>query len=335
MHLAIRVDGGPEIGYGHLVRTGALANEINSRGHSVTIATTTPRAAREVGLSGMDIVELPNPTDPSPFVDYIESERPNIAFIDAYPANTAYQRAVRERVSLVVWQDDTRHAVCADAFVNGNLYASDLDYDFVGPRPRTCLGTDYVLLRGAICDLAERDPPWREDPERAVVTMGGSDVANVTPTAVRAFDGFDVRVDAIVGPGFSSAQAASICAAADAVSVDIRVVHDPDDLPERMFRADFAVSTASSTVYELLALGTPLVCVPVADNQEPIATALRDREVGTVVERRAGLNGFRAAVEAYATDPDLPRRRREDGQKLADGCGVERIVDLIRTTLEK
>jgi UDP-2,4-diacetamido-2,4,6-trideoxy-beta-L-altropyranose hydrolase len=31
MHLAIRADGGPEIGYGHLVRSGALAEEICAR----------------------------------------------------------------------------------------------------------------------------------------------------------------------------------------------------------------------------------------------------------------------------------------------------------------
>ena len=52
-------------------------------------------------------------------------------------------------------------------------------------------------------------------------------------------------------------------------SSDVHVVRDPPDLPERMFQADFAVTTASTTTYELLALGTPIISIPVADNQEP------------------------------------------------------------------
>jgi len=325
MHVAIRADGGPEIGYGHLVRSGALTEEILTCGHTVTVATTTPRPAQDIFPDAVEAVELTARGDPTPFVEWLETATPDIAYTDAYPIDTGYQRTVRDRVPLAVLQDDARHAVCADLFVNGNLYAADLDYEFVGNEPETCLGPDYVFLRSEIRALSNRDPPWRDEPERAIVTMGGSDMANRTPTVIRAFDGFDLQVDAIVGPGFSEKQEQEIRRAASEVSPDVHIARDPDDLPERMFRAEFAVSTSSSTTYELLALGTPIVSQPVADNQEPIANALRERDAAIVLDREDGISEFRRAIERYVTDATLRRKRQNLGCELVDGRGTERV----------
>jgi spore coat polysaccharide biosynthesis predicted glycosyltransferase SpsG len=92
-----------------------------------------------------------------------------------------------------------------------------------------------------------------------------------------------------------------------------------------MHRADLAVSTASSTTYELLAVGTPIVCLPVADNQRPIAGALQKRDAATVLNRGADETAFRRGIRRYVDSPQLRRRRRERGRELVDGRGVKRI----------
>lgn len=323
--IVIRADGGPEIGYGHLIRSNALAEEFLGRNHELTVATTTPQSAQSVFHDAVDVIELPSRSNSDPFVDWLNANQPDAVFTDSYAVDTAYQRAIRDRVPLAVLQDDDRHTVCADLFVNGNLYAPDLDYEFVGETPETCLGTDYVLLRSEIRNRAEDEPPWRERPERALVTMGGSDITNLMPTAIRAFDGFDIHVDAIIGPGFSDKQERSIRAAADKISADVSVARDPDDLAERMFQADFAVSTSSSTTYELLALGTPIISIPVADNQELIARSLRERDAARVLERGADTEKFQRSIETYLSRPEARRTYRNFGRRLVDGLGVERI----------
>ena len=155
--------------------------------------------------------------------------------------------------------------------------------------------------------------------------MGGSDISKLMPTAIRAFDGFDIHVDAIVGPGFSDAQERSIRSAAEEISADLSVARDPDDLVERMFQADFAVSTSSSTTYELLALGTPIISIPIADNQEPIARSLREHDVATVLERGPDTGDFRESIETQVSSPDQRRAYRDLGQQLVDGRGAERV----------
>lgn len=334
MHLAIRADGGPEIGYGHLIRSNALSEEFLHRDHQVTVATTTSQPARSVFSDAVEVIELPSRGNPEPFVNWLDGNPPDAVFTDSYSINTGYQRAIQDRVPLAVLQDDNRHAICADLFINGNLYAPNLDYEFVDAEPKTCLGTDYVLLRSEICDRTEDEPPWRERPERALVTMGGSDIANLMPTAVRAFDGFDIHVDAIVGPGFSETQERSIRAAAEEISADVSVARDPDDLVERMFQADFAVSTSSSTTYELLALGTPIVSIPVADNQEPIAQSLRERDAGTVLERKPDREAILSAVEKHLSDSDLRKQRQEHGRMLVDCKGTKRVTSVIESQIK-
>jgi spore coat polysaccharide biosynthesis predicted glycosyltransferase SpsG len=159
--------------------------------------------------------------------------------------------------------------------------------------------------------------------------MGGSDIGNLTPTAVRAFDGFDIHVDTIVGPGFSDAQEQSIRAAAKEVFAEVSVARDPSDLVDRMFQADFAVSTSSSTTYELLALGTPIISVPVADNQKPIAAALQKHDIATVHNCIEGRKKLQNTIEEYITDDKRLYERRKGGEKLVDCKGAERITECI------
>jgi len=335
MHLTIRADGGSEIGFGHLVRTSAIAREVLDRGGNVTYATTTPRSVAHICPDGVQTTALPSRDNPAPFRGWLDETRPNAILVDAYPVDTNYQQIITEYAPLSLVADDTRHVICADMLVNGNLYAKDLTYEFVETPPEQYLGPSYALLREEIRTLSHQKIPRREHAERALVTMGGSDMTERTPTTIRAFDGFDIHVDAIVGPGFSAEQETEIHAAAGDVSADVTVTRDPDDLAERMFEADFAVSTSSSTTYELLAMGTPIVSIPVADNQEPIATALCERDAATVLEREAGEDAFRGAIEEYVTNPTLRRKRRNQGRELVDGRGTERVYAELLSLLDE
>ncbi len=323
----MRTDGGSQIGYGHLIRSSALAEELHSQGHSITVVTTTVKTAQDIFPEGINTIDIPVRGDSKPFVEWLDTVNPDIVFADAYPVDTAYQQAIREHVPLAVLQDDARHTVCADLFINGNLYGPTLDYEFIGDRPKQCLGTNYVLLRREIRERASEQPVWRPHPERATVIMGGSDIAGLTPTVVRALDGCSLRVDAIVGPGCSAEHEQAVRNAAAACSADVRVERDPDDLVDRMTQADFAVSTASSTTYELLALGTPIVSIPIVDNQEPIAAALRTRDAATVLQRGDDQAAFRSAITEYIDNTELRRQRQTHGRELVDARGTERVAE--------
>ncbi|MFB6255831.1 MAG: glycosyltransferase [Haloplanus sp.] len=93
-----------------------------------------------------------------------------------------------------------------------------------------------------------------------------------------------------------------------------------------MFHADLAVSATGTTIYELLALGTPTVGLPQADNQEPIADALAEREAIVVPDGKTRLSD---AIRDLAADADRRRTLRERGRALVDGEGVHRVYDAV------
>lgn len=327
MHVAIRADGGPSIGFGHLVRAGAIAGEFLQHGNRVTFATTTPSEANEIAPDEIEILSLDSRSDPDEFVKYLEQSEIRLVITDAYPVDTAYQRAVQRLTDLAVVSDYVSGPICADALINGNLYAEGLDYEFSEGSPKArLLGPAYAPIRREIADLVQQTPPWNETANRAIVTMGGSDPNRLTSAIVRAFDGVDLTVDVIVGPGFSSEQEKTVRATAADIGTTVEVSRNPSDLPRRMFDADFAITTASSTTYELLALGTPIIGIPVADNQEPIAEALADRDLAIVLERDATIASFERAISRYVDNPGIRREKQRSGQKLVDGKGVERIT---------
>jgi spore coat polysaccharide biosynthesis predicted glycosyltransferase SpsG len=96
-----------------------------------------------------------------------------------------------------------------------------------------------------------------------------------------------------------------------------------------MFQADIAVSTASSTTYELLAVGTPIVCQPVAENQQTIAETLKNRDMASVVNAGEENPGFRRSIDRYMSDASLRKRYSEAGRELVDAYGTDRIYHKI------
>lgn len=320
-HLAVRTDGSPEMGYGHLVRTGALARKFLENGYRVTYLTRTPSGVSEACPDEVGVYRLEE-DEIEDSLAWLERNEPGILLTDSYDVDTEYQRRLRESVpTLATVTDDTRYTLCCDVNINGNVYAPELNYDWIGEKPEMLLGTDYLLMREEFQRLADEEPPWRDPPERALITFGGSDINDVTPDAVRAFDGSDLEVDVIIGPGFENGD--EIEDAAAATDAEFNLLRDPDDLPRRMFKADLAVSATGSTVYELLATGTPVIGIPQSDNQRPVANSLKD------IILRCDIDGIRRCLSRLIEDATLRRKMRADGKELIDAEGARRVYSVL------
>lgn len=342
MHVALRADGGPQRGYGHLSRTATLARELRSRGHAVTYLTRTPAATEEVRPSGVEVREL-SEDDPGvepeaevepearaeAVAEQVSALDADALVVDRGELSLEYQRRLNDAITpLALVYDDIGATVCCDLLVNGHVYASPDEYDWVGSEPTWCAGPDYQFFDESLRALADETPPTRESPptrdppERAIVLMGGSDPANTTPAAMRAFEGTDLLVEVVVGPGFENRE--EIAATAESVEASFSLADDPDDLAERLFRADLAVTALGLTAYELAAVGTPYVGIVQAADQRPKAAALADAGAALVVEDEAE---FPRAVERLTEEDDLRRRLRRRGEDLVGTDGTARVCD--------
>lgn len=340
--IVIRADGGSEIGFGHLVRTGALAAAFAESGFEVLYATATPAATRSVLPSWVEIVALDGSPETNAWtIERIDALNADVLVVDSYAIDASGQEQLAECASVLgVVLDDAR-PVHADVVVNGNLYAPSLEYGWTGTEPSWCLGPAYLLLREAFrADRSRTSAPWRDPPERGLITFGGSDVGNATPRAIEAFESCSVFEDLTVtiGPGFENRSA--IEAAARSSDHAIELLSDPDShtLAAHMRNADLAVSALGSTIYELLASATSTIGIAQAPNQRPIAEALDQRNAAWVIA--SGADGDRMtsaiyeAIDGLLADTDRRRELYECGPTIVDGQGPRRVRDELISRIE-
>src|SRR5437773_10646064 len=142
--------------------------------------------------------------------------------------------------------------------------------------------------------------------------MGASDLESVIPAVLRAMRLVDidgVELSVVVGPGNPNGELLEQ-AAARAKGL-IRLCRNVTNIPELMSWADFAVSAAGSTCWELCLLGLPSAVIDIAENQRPIAQALG--QDGTAIHLGSG-HGFRpdeaaAKVKALLLSSDRKSTR--------------------------
>ncbi len=158
------------------------------------------------------------------------------------------------------WGQSTTFPV--DLVVNQNTPPWPTSYaELVGPRVLT--GTEWTLLRREFREHV----PATTDGTRCLVTFGGSDPAVMTPGVVEALSG-SVPLSVVLGSAARHVQRVRDLAARGA---DVEVLSNVTDMPGLMSRCAFAVTASGSTVWELCYFAIPMILVPVARNQLPIA----------------------------------------------------------------
>ena len=338
-NILIRADASAEIGTGHLMRCLALAQGWKARGGQVTFITACESSGLLDRLSheGFETIRLDSPY-PKPAdweaTSQVLAAHPNAwVVLDGYHFDPNYQQQVKEVGYRLMVIDDMAHLehYYADIVVNQNLHAEQLDYSSE-PYTRLLLGTRYALLRREFW-------PWRgwqwEIPEvarKVLVTLGGGDPNNVTLKVIRALGRVDVDgLEAAVVVGASNPHFRELESAIRNLQFTIRLIQNVTNMPELMAWADVAVSAGGSTCWEMAFMGLPNVILVLAENQRGVAEGLDSRGVALNLGWYAKISelGLAQALKTSMFNPARCKAMSEEGQKLVDGAGTDRVVSVM------
>lgn len=329
MRVYIYADGGESIGYGHLVRSGALGSEFLQSGHDVTYLTSTPTETKSIVPEACDIIDV---SSPESITKSILKHNVKTLVTDSYEISHDLQREIADAVGYtVLLTDHAEHPVHCDMLINGNIFAESLDYDWTGLEPVMLLGSNYLIFRNHLRKYMEKNPICREDVQNILITMGGSDPETITPKAIESTEIANADIYVIVGPGFSDGLIRRIQQTAKDFPGEVHLINNPTDIGRYMHQADVAITTASTTVYELMGIGTPIICEPVIEHQQTIAKALKKQNLASVVSHDASIQEYRAAIKSYLDNAHLRKRRMESSRSIIDGLGAKRIVKNIES----
>ena len=200
-----RADAGREIGYGHFIRTLALADMLKDDFDCVFV-TQSPTVYQKTEVAKVcELAEVPATEEKfSLFLDMLDGDE--IVVLDNYFYDTDYQRAVKTKGCKLVCIDDMhdKHYV-ADVVINHSPGISEVDFS-TAPYTRLCLGVSYALLRKPFLEVAGRRYRHAVDYRalKVIVSFGGVDKYNLTRRYIECLKDCDTirSVTALTGDAY-------------------------------------------------------------------------------------------------------------------------------------
>jgi UDP-2,4-diacetamido-2,4,6-trideoxy-beta-L-altropyranose hydrolase len=329
MNLIIRADANSAIGVGHVMRCIALAQRWHGQVQFVSGCTagTLTQLIRSQGFEFHYVADSHTGWDSIATIA-LRSSAQAIVF-DGYDFNAADFHRASSLGLTVVAIDDNAHLseYPVDILVNQNPYAASLSYKT--PRETTrLLGSEFALVRREFADAATYRDSVGETPT-VLVTMGGSDPANVTPVIIEAIK--RIRgVSVVIVAGVANPATEQLLRM---IGGNPRITLEPSvlDMSRLMTKADIVITAAGSTCWECCCLGAPMLTVVTAENQcknaEFLASANacvnlgwhEDLTVDAIVEK----------LEMLLADSEVRSRISSNGKQLVDGKGASRVAETI------
>lgn len=281
----IRADGNTAIGMGHVMRCLSIADAMKDRNIEPVFMTADNDCAAMIEDRGFEACVLGT--------DYrdMESELPlireflrqrtknvdasSIILVDSYQVTSRYYEELRT-MAKVACLEDMGQSYPVDLLINYNIYGPKLVYDNKITHA-TLLGTGYQPLRREFQQDMQYD--IKDKITDVMITTGGSDPY----FAARAFtDTFlfekeleksQIRYHIISGPFNMHAE-------------ELHKLYDENPrveihehvtcMKEIMKQCDVVLSATGSTIYEVSALGVPLIAFYFAENQRQGAEMLSE-----------------------------------------------------------
>jgi len=345
--LLIRCDGAPEIGFGHVVRCLALADELRSRhGFEVDFAMIQGSLGfAQVQQRGYRVLYPQPPSnelfDEGAWLQNIMSESAYSALILDVRTDLAIDaiRQIRRQGALIVTIDDpSERRLAADlAFYPPVPQVERMDWTgFTGER---YVGWDWVLLRPEFAQAGEKKvlefPRTESTPLRILLTMGGSDPADLTQRVIKLIDGLggDFETHVVLGEGYI--WQIEMFKFLNTACRKYILYRNVPDMSAVMRLADFAVASYGMTAFELAALKIPAIYMCLTEDHAESAFIFT--EAGVAVS--LGLFSKVSDTDMIKYFNEIMRNRsqilfmREKCNDLIDGNGVYRISEVINKAI--
>lgn len=360
----IRADGNTKIGMGHVMRCLSVAEaaaEIDGLYPPVFIlADETCRALIEE--RGFETIVLH--TDyrdmmcEFSLLETIFQKCGDIVLVDSYQADSAYYLALSKFVKTACFED-MGQAYPVDLLINYNLYAPRLaaQYDAVEatcqiidkyPR-KVLLGADYIPLRKAF------QTPFYYDVAEQVcsvtITTGGSDPYFAIAALVEALlcdqriTEQGITLHLVSGPfnqfaaelkrRYQNYEKKS----GNQTTLWIQIHENVKDMRSLLLKSDVVLTATGSTIYEVSALGVPMIVFYFAENQRQGAEELERLtdivNAGNIAKEPEQVSArVREALRQCIWDKGYRERLHRQEKELIDAKGARRIAEQLQKLLQ-
>lgn len=259
--ICFRADASGQIGFGHFIRSLALADMLKDDFDCV-FYTVEPSDYQVRELKRVcPYVSLAEETKFKDFLDYLDGSE--IVVLDNYFFTSVYQKDIKTKGCKLVCIDDMHDKhYYADIVINHALGCRKEDYS-LEPYTQLALGLSYALLRKPFLECSNNDKR-----EHILICYGGSDRYNLSCKVLKVLlpNLKPYIVDVIAGDAFvAKDELAQIQQQNNNVVIHSAI--PPEQMSLLMQQAKVAFLSASSVLWEAIFSGCKVIYGYYVDNQ--------------------------------------------------------------------
>lgn len=316
--LLILTMAGGSYGYGHLGRCLPIFNA--AQGHFEHVEMVVDNGGSSPVVADIDLTEVAWMSD----LNSLDITGDDIVIIDVLDIEVTSLETIQSRCKKLYIVDD----VNKEKYQSYNRIDWSIKSHLLSEQRLTLSSPRYVPLKQAF-----QSPPSKtisEKISKLLITMGGSDIRNLSPVLISFLRANypEYQLIVFVGPGFQNQQEIEFVS-----DNQVTLLNSPSEMGmlQAMKQADLAIATGGHTMYELAAVGLPTVQLQIIDNQE---VSKYWAQFG--FSRFAGwydnanfLTNLGRCIDEF--EPKLVRKKTSRlGQSLIDGNGADKLIAEIK-----
>lgn len=343
--IVFRADGSNTTGAGHLMRCMTIADAFPNRDRIIFV-TNSEESALMVNERGYDSIVLKTYDKKNPSDIPIENELPELKkilndnrttflMVDSYRVTDKYLEELKKETVVGLIEDKGEHKYPVNLVLNYNIFADSEKMDkMYGTDAMILSGGEYIPIRESFCEV--RYTVFKRVRNILLLT-GGGDAYGLAEKFVDYFGNRDDGIKYHLVCGFYSDEDKlheKVSKANNFV-----VYKDVKDIWTLMAQCDMAVSAGGTTVYELMAVGVPVIGYTFADNQKPLMEYVKEKEIFPTCGdyREEGDELFKHIDDAIAKLQDQTVRKEMSfmEQSIVTGSGASYTKEAINYCINK
>ena len=333
LRIVFRCDASSDIGLGHVIRCLAVAKGLRRQNH-IIFATTEGDTNSHIKDSNFEIVFREDETEEA-FLDGVNSIlKPDIIVIDKkYPYRSTFLNHLKQNKTKIVMVDNICEGLSAsdeiifpNAHLDKNLLKKYLSQEQIA---RVKTGPEYVILRDEILELKDRGRQDLRIPPTIVVTTGGTDPEGVLLNLITWLNEMDLEANILILVGQAFKFQDELGSLVANLPDNFRII--PYSLQE-LIKGDIIICTFGVSIYEMIYLQIPTICISHSRENAYGARILKDRygvieEVGYVKD--VNPQSLDVAITRLLTDKAYYMDMVERCDDLIDEGGAKRAGQII------
>jgi UDP-2,4-diacetamido-2,4,6-trideoxy-beta-L-altropyranose hydrolase len=334
VQIIFRCEFGTQHGFGHLMRCISLGQAFQEYERIQTFCFSTSSADGFKDLfdcTKMTHTQLPKNALGLTFAPdrHFKLSDAFITVFDNYDVTEEQMITYKQNYPNLVAIDDLADRVFhVDMIINQNLGSDQLEYNTVN-QPKLLLGAQYALLRKNILNARRK-----KESKRIFMSFGGGEVYDRIKGLLEILLVLDknltvnITVDFVIG-GKKDNKEQILSFLSTCKKLKFNFIEDQMNLFPYMAKADFAVTAAGSTVFELACLGVPQIVLVIDKNQEITGQKINEIGLGTCLGdiNETDSHSFEKTFFSFLHDDHMKQSISRQAQKLIDGKGAQRVAD--------